>query len=121
MGRYVAEVMGANARPVDPRYDVRTGSTGRAADGHTTGTGTAQSRVVSSARRRPADTESAAFGPRRRLLSLREAAVYLGVSPWTLRELVWKGRIPCVRITRLVQFDVRDLDRAIEAAKSPVD
>jgi hypothetical protein len=40
------------------------------------------------------------------------------VSTWTLRELAWKGRIPTVRLTRLVQFDVRDLDRAIEAGKS---
>ena len=55
--------------------------------------------------------------PGRRLLTLREAACYLGISQWTLRELYWKGRVPVVRMTRKLHFDLRDLDRFIEAAK----
>jgi excisionase family DNA binding protein len=50
-------------------------------------------------------------------LTLREAACYLGISQWTLRELTWKGSLPVVRMTRKLHFDLRDLDRFIEASK----
>ena len=55
--------------------------------------------------------------PSRRLLNLRDAAVYLGRTEWAVRELIWKGRIPVVRIDRRIQLDVRDLDALIESAK----
>ena len=55
---------------------------------------------------------------RRRLLSLPEASTYLGLSPWTVRELTWKGRLPVVRITRKLLFDVRDLDALIDREKA---
>ena len=58
-------------------------------------------------------------GPqRRRLLSLPETAAYLGLSPWTIRELTWKGRLPVVRITRKLLFDLRDLDALIDREKA---
>jgi excisionase family DNA binding protein len=50
-------------------------------------------------------------------LTLREAACYLGISQWTLRELTWKGSLPVVRMTRKLHFDLQDLDRFIEASK----
>jgi len=50
-------------------------------------------------------------------LTLAQAAVYLGLSPWTIRELVWKGQLPVVRMTRKLLFDLRDLDRVVEQAK----
>ena len=53
----------------------------------------------------------------RRLLSLAETAAYLGVSPWTVRELEWKGKLPRVRISRRLLFDQRDVDRLIEREK----
>jgi excisionase family DNA binding protein len=53
----------------------------------------------------------------RRLLNLRDAAEYLGRSEWALRELIWKGRIPAVRIDRRIQLDLRDLDALIDANK----
>jgi excisionase family DNA binding protein len=53
----------------------------------------------------------------RRLLTLPEAATYLGLSPWTVRELTGKGRLPVVRITRKLLFDLRDLDALIEQEK----
>ena len=55
--------------------------------------------------------------PGPRLLTLREAAWYLGISPRTLRELTWKESLPVVRMTRKLHFDLRDLDRFIEASK----
>ncbi len=53
----------------------------------------------------------------RRLLSLEEAATYLGRTIWGVRELVWKGKLPAVRIDRRVQLDIRDLEKFIEAHK----
>jgi excisionase family DNA binding protein len=54
----------------------------------------------------------------RRLLTLPEAAMYLGLSPWTVRDLTWKGRLPVVRITRKLLFDLRDLDELIDQEKA---
>jgi excisionase family DNA binding protein len=55
----------------------------------------------------------------RRLLTLKEAAAYLGRSPWSMRDLVWSGRIPVVRNEggRKLFFDIRDLDVFIERNK----
>jgi hypothetical protein len=59
-----------------------------------------------------------------RLLDLEAAARYLGVSPWTLRELEWKGVLRRVRVPlpdggelRKLLFDRVDLDRLIDAWK----
>ncbi len=46
----------------------------------------------------------------RRLLSQEEAARYLGISKWTLRDLVFRGDLPCVRIKRRLLVDRQDLD-----------
>ncbi len=56
-------------------------------------------------------------GSTRRLLSLKEAAAVLGVSPASIRRLIWGGKLPAVRILRRIQVDVRDLDRLIEQTK----
>ncbi len=59
-----------------------------------------------------------------RLLSLDATAAYLGISPWTVRDLEAAGVLPRVRVPlpnggelRKVLFDVEDLDRCIEAWK----
>lgn len=59
-----------------------------------------------------------------RLLDVRAAAAYLGVSTWTIRDLDAGGRLPRVRLPlagdrelRRLLFDVRDLDALVEAAK----
>lgn len=51
---------------------------------------------------------SAVGGPR--LLAVRDAAVYLGLTPWQVRGLVWAGTLPSVRIGRRLYLDRRDLD-----------
>jgi excisionase family DNA binding protein len=56
-------------------------------------------------------------GAGRRLVSLQEAAVVLGVSVATLRRMIWAGKLPIVRLTRRLQVDVRDLDRLVERGK----
>ena len=57
-------------------------------------------------------------GPARtsgRLLDLKAAEVYSGISAWTLRDLIASGDLPAVRPPRLrrVWIDRADLDRAI--------
>ena len=50
-----------------------------------------------------------------RLLDLKAAEVYSGISAWTLRDLIAAGELPAVRPPRLrrVWIDRADLDRAI--------
>jgi len=55
----------------------------------------------------------------RRLVRTSEAAQYLAVSPWKLRQLVLQGRLPVVQDTDggVFLFDLRDLDAYIERHK----
>lgn len=55
----------------------------------------------------------------RRLLTLQEGAVYLGRSPWSMRNLIWKGLVPIVREPggNKQWIDIRDLDNFIERNK----
>ena len=52
-----------------------------------------------------------------RLLHLRRAASYLGLSYWILRGMLHRGDIPFVRVGRRLLIDVRDLDHWIEEKK----
>jgi hypothetical protein len=59
-----------------------------------------------------------------RLLDLDAAATYLGLSPWTIRDLEAAGVLPRVRVPlpggrelRKLLFDKADLDRLIEGWK----
>ena len=63
--------------------------------------------------------QTASTAPKR-LLSIIEAADELGVSPWTLRDLVASKRLRAVQPpgVRRIWIDRRDLDKAIEAWKS---
>lgn len=55
-----------------------------------------------------------------RLLGLKEAATELGMSVWTLRDLVGSGNIRAVQPPgiRRILIDRKDLERAIESWKS---
>lgn len=50
-----------------------------------------------------------------RLLDLKQAEVYSGISMWTLRDLIASGDLPVVRPPRLrrIWIDRADLDKAI--------
>ena len=68
--------------------------------------------------------DSLSFAPREdsppvreRLFSVREAGRYLSLSHWTVREMVWRGELPEVRIGRRLLVDVRDLDELIQRSK----
>lgn len=52
--------------------------------------------------------------PVKRLLPIKEASVYLGRSVTAVRELIWAGKLPCVRIDRRIHLDIYDLEKVIE-------
>jgi len=53
----------------------------------------------------------------KKLLRTKQAAEYLSVSPWKLRQLVNLGKLACVQLEPdgPFTFDVRDLDAYAEA------
>lgn len=52
-----------------------------------------------------------------RLLSLKDAATYLGLTPWQVRRLVWSHAIPSLRVNGKIYLDRRDLDEFPDRAK----
>jgi excisionase family DNA binding protein len=52
-----------------------------------------------------------------RLLTLDQAATYLGLTKDALKAKVHIGRVPTVDIDKKLRFDRQDLDRIIEASK----
>jgi excisionase family DNA binding protein len=52
-----------------------------------------------------------------RCLSLRDAARYLSLSYWTVRDMALRGDIPLVRAGRRILIDRHDLDSWIERSK----
>jgi excisionase family DNA binding protein len=54
----------------------------------------------------------------KRLLTIKEAAVYLGRSVCGVRELIWAGKLPYVRFDRRIHLDIHDLEKFIEENKT---
>ena len=56
-------------------------------------------------------------GPR--LLPLKAAADWLGLTVWAMRERIWQGQIPFIRFDggRKIYLDVKDLEKFIERHK----
>jgi excisionase family DNA binding protein len=52
--------------------------------------------------------------PMQRLMSVKEAAAYTGLSPYTIYTMVSQRRIPYVKVGRLTKFDVGLLDAWIK-------
>jgi len=57
--------------------------------------------------------------PSPRLLPLKQAAAYLGLSVWAMRERIWAGQIPVVQFPggRKQYIDKRDIDAFIQNNK----
>ena len=53
----------------------------------------------------------------KRLYTINEAAIYLGRTEWSIRELIWKGELPAVKVGRRIHLDIYDLDGFIEFNK----
>lgn len=56
---------------------------------------------------------------KKRLLGVREAAEYLGVSIWTMRDRIWAGDVAYVQFPncRKLFLDARDLEEMIQNNK----
>jgi excisionase family DNA binding protein len=52
--------------------------------------------------------------PGRRLLSLAEAADYLGIRPRTVEKLAHTGQLPFIKLGRSTRYELGDLDAFIE-------
>ncbi len=52
-----------------------------------------------------------------RLLTIPGAAAFLGVSPWSVRALIWDGCVPFVIVGRAHMIDREDLIRWLETHK----
>jgi excisionase family DNA binding protein len=52
-----------------------------------------------------------------RLLTLDQAATYLGLTKDALKAKVHLGRIPTVDLDKKLRFDRRDLDRIVDQSK----
>lgn len=58
--------------------------------------------------------------PSRRLLTLEQAATYMGRTEEAMQHMVSSGKVPTVRLDRRVFIDVRDLDDLINVHKRGV-
>ncbi len=65
---------------------------------------------------RPRKESSKSVLPRR-LCSLTDAARYLAVSDWTVRQMVWRGDLPHIKTGKRILIDLKDLDGWIEREK----
>lgn len=54
---------------------------------------------------------------KKRLYSIPEAAEYLGRSIWSIRELIWAGKLSSVKVGRRIHLDIIDLDQWIDRNK----
>lgn len=57
---------------------------------------------------------------RPRLLTLKEASAWTGLTVWCLRERIWGGDLPVVRFpnSRKQYIDIKDLENLIEKYKT---
>jgi excisionase family DNA binding protein len=53
----------------------------------------------------------------KRLYSIAEASIYLGRTVWAVREMLWAGKLPCIRDGRRILLDIKDMDSWVEQSK----
>lgn len=90
-------------------------------NGHRTGTARAETIDKADVVKPAKDIKSVALAFVPRLLDLKASAHYLSIGVWTVRELVWAGKLPVVRLPRadnsgdmrLILIDRNDLDAFI--------
>jgi len=70
--------------------------------------------------KKPAKAIGSPISPR--LLTIKQAAEYLGLTLWAMRERTWNGDIPVVRFPngRKQYIDVQDLEAFIKANKERI-
>lgn len=57
-----------------------------------------------------------------RLLPLKQAAQYLGLTVWAIRERIWAGQIPVVQFPggRKQYIDMQDIETFIQKSKKVI-
>lgn len=50
----------------------------------------------------------------KRFVSIKDLAVYLGVSEHTVKSWVYQDRLPCRRIGRVVRFDIEEINSMLK-------
>ena len=53
----------------------------------------------------------------KRLYTIKEAGYYMGRTVWSMRELIWSGKLPIVRDGKRIWIDKEDMDSYIEKNK----
>lgn len=53
----------------------------------------------------------------KRLYTIKEAGYYMGRTVWSMRELIWSGKLPIVRSGKRIWIDKGDMDTYIEKNK----
>jgi len=54
----------------------------------------------------------------KRLYSIPEAGQYLGRTVWSIREMIYAGKIPYIRDGRRMLLDIKDMDSWIEESRT---
>ena len=89
--------------------------------GHTAGTAENQRAEKKGTLTRARVTLTSARPPKapiaRRLYDIQAVAAYLGIPPHTVREMIWRGDLPYVRLGRRQYLDIKDVDALIEGNK----
>lgn len=54
----------------------------------------------------------------KRLYSIKDASVYLGRSVWSVREMIWAGKIRYIKDGRRIFLDIHDMEAWVERNKT---
>ncbi len=54
----------------------------------------------------------------RRYYDIASVARYLSLSTWTVRRLIWSGKLPAIRLNQALLIDIRDVEHMMDANKS---
>jgi len=57
----------------------------------------------------------------KRLYSIAEASIYLGRTVWAVREMIWGGKLPCIKDGRRILLDIKDMDDWVDKNKMKFD
>ena len=54
----------------------------------------------------------------KRLYNIKEAGTFLGRSEWSVREMLWAGKLPYIKDGKRIFIDILDMERWIEQNKT---
>jgi excisionase family DNA binding protein len=55
-----------------------------------------------------------------KIMRVKEASTYLGVSESTIRKYVLEKSIPFIKINGIIRFDLNDIENWLEKGKVPI-